>query len=100
MSNSVVMVPSNEVPDWGIGGIVGGALDVEYFLEALRADARHPNARTLLGLEYLTMLRTIILFRKKINESNCTLDSFGCPSPGFHGFASGIENALTPIRSR
>lgn len=59
------MVPSNEVPDWGIGGVVGGALDVEYFLEALRADARHPNARTLLGLEYLTMLRTIILFRKK-----------------------------------
>ena len=59
------MVPSNEVPDWGTGGIVGGALDVEYFLEALRADARHPNARTLLGLGYLTMLRTIILFRKK-----------------------------------
>lgn len=59
------MVPSNEVPDWGIGGVVGGALDVEYFLEALRADVRHPNARTLLGLGYLTMLRTIILFRKK-----------------------------------
>ena len=94
------MVPSNEVPDWGIGGIVGGALDVEYFLEALRADARHPNARTLLGLEYLTMLRTIILFRKKINESNFRFDSFGYLSPDFHGFASGIENALTPIRSR
>ena len=59
------MVPSSEVPDWGIGGVAGGALDVEYFLEALRADARHLNARTLLGLEYLTMLRTIILFRKK-----------------------------------
>jgi hypothetical protein len=94
------MVPSNEVPDWGIGGVVGGALDVECFLEALRADARHPNARVLLGLEYLTMLRIIILFRKKINESNCRFDSFGCLSPGFHGFASGIENALTPIRSR
>lgn len=65
MSNSVVMVPSSEVPDWGIGGVAGGALDVEYFLEALWADARHLNARTLLGLEYLTMLRTIILFRKK-----------------------------------
>ena len=63
------MVPSNEVPDWGIGGTVGGALDVEYFLEALRADARRPNARMLLGLEYLTMLRTIILFRKKLMKA-------------------------------
>jgi len=94
------MVPSNEVPDWGIGGVVGGALDVEYFLEALRADARHPNARTLLGLEYLTMLRTIILLRKKSMKAICRFDYFGCFSPGFHGFASGIENALTPIRSR
>ena len=79
------MVPSSEVPDWGIGGVAGGALDVEYFLEALRADARHPNARKLPGLEYLTMLRTIILFRKKINESNFRLDSFGCLSLGFYG---------------
>ena len=59
------MVPSNGVPDWGIGGVVGGALDVEYFLETLRADARYPNTRALLGLEYLTMLRAIILFRKQ-----------------------------------